>query len=234
LAWGVALMAAGTAANYHGQKKADKAIASVRTAEKDRQAGFKEQAESAFAQNQQALDFENVTQSMASKAAAREGAYQAVNAAAPRAAEQAAAGSMGGNRVVAGNLAAALGRASGNVNAAGRARAQLGAFGDAMFDASLLTRRGREGIAQAGDFASGSQRATEYELNAAQRRGDNAKALGALLTAIGGGVMGGAGAAAGGASAGAAGAGATTASTAGASNLAHWLVPIGASFVGPR
>lgn len=207
LAIGVGLMAAGMGAQYHGARKADKATLATHVAERERQKGHKEQAESAFADNQKALDFENVTQSMANKAAARQDAYRAVNAAAPRAAEQAAAGSMGGNQVVAGDLAAALGRAGDAVGRAGAARANLGAFGDSMFDASLLTRRGRERIAQAGDFASGSEQASRWEFDAARRRGDNAKALGALLTAVGGSVLGGAGATAG-AGAGA-GAGAT-------------------------
>ena len=207
LAIGIGLMAAGTGAQMHGARKADKATLAAHVAERERQKGHQEQAESAFAENQKALDFENVEQSMANNAAARQDAYSAVNAAAPRAAEQAAAGSMGGNQVFAGDLAAALGRAGDAVGQAGAARANLGAFGDSMFDASLLTRRGREQIAQAGDFASGSEKASRWEFEAARRRGDNARALGALLSTVGGSVLGGAGAAAG-AGAGA-GAGAT-------------------------
>jgi hypothetical protein len=231
---------AGTGAQIHGQRKAEKAAVNVRRAEDARQAGFREQAETAFAGNQRAFEREAIDENMAAKQTAREAAYRAANANAPRAAAPVAAGSLGGNKVVQSNLANTLRDTSKRTTAQGAARAELGSFNDAMFDASLLQRRGREGIGMASSFGRGSLNATGAELQAAQHKGDRAKQLGQILSTIGAAMSAGAGAAAAGAGA-AAGGGLATSASAGmmaqpfmqslpASTFgAGWLTPVAAA-----
>lgn len=206
LAFGAALMAAGTAAQMKGQNDAEKERKNVRRREEARQELYKKDAESAFEGNRKALQVEEVTGKMASNQAAREEAYKAASMAAPRSAEMAASGSLGGNKVVAANLGEVLAGVNQRVAQTGQARADLASFGDAMFDTSILTGRGREGIAMAADHARGSMRVLPWELEGANRKGAAARTLGQIASTVGGAMIGGAGAAAGGAGAAAGGA----------------------------
>jgi hypothetical protein len=194
---GAGLMLGGAAATHHGQKKAEKASLNVRRAEDARQKGHQADAESAFAQNTAVMDADTFKGNMRANAAQREAAYAQANAIAPTSVQQAASSAMGGNTVVDDNRAQVMHAINGRVAQHGAARADLGSFGDTTFDASLLLNRGREGIAQAGNFARGSAEQMGAELEAAKGKGRNARMLGSLLSAVGGAVVGGAGAAAG-------------------------------------
>jgi hypothetical protein len=205
---GLALMAVGTGVTVHGQKKAEKAALNVRRMENDRQKKHQGEAETAFAGNEAALNADTIKGNMRTNAATREGAYAAANSVAPNAVQQAASSAMGSNKVVNDNLGHVLKGAGSRVAAQGAARADLGSFGDTMFDASILTNRGRQGIQQAGNFAQGSANVVGSELEAAKHKGANQRMLGSVLTAVGGAMMGGAGMGAG-AGAGAASSGIT-------------------------
>jgi hypothetical protein len=199
-------MIGGAYAQHRGQEQSENAVVNVRRAEDSRQNVFKEQAEAGLKKNMQNSTEEAVTGRQTASAASREAAYRAANAAAPHATQQAAAGSLGGNKVVADNLGQMLAGVADRVSQQGDARARLGSFGDAMFDTNLLLGRGREDIGQAGNFAAGSLRPVEMEMEAGAHKGDKVKALGTLLQIAGTAMMGGAGAgAAGGANAATAG-----------------------------
>lgn len=229
---GAALMVGGAAASNHGAKKAERAAINVRRAEDARQAQYQQQAEGGLRDNMEAVQRENIEDRQTQATASREDAYRAQGMAAPRAAQMASSGSMGGNRVVASSLADAMQRANERVAQLGNARARLNSFGDAMFDTNILLGRGREQIGQAANLAAHSLRPVDAELGAAQHKGSNARALGSLLSTVGGAVMGGAGAASAGAGAGAASAGTSMASpmvtAAGSSFFPSWLMTGGA------
>jgi len=212
LAIGAVLMAAGTAAQYQGNKRAEKAAVNVRRAEDSRQNMFKEQAEGGLRKNMDAASAEAIEGQQAASAKSRSEGYSNASMQAPQLAQMVSSGALGGNQVVQDSLAGALGRANANAAQLGEARSRLNSFGDAMFNTNVQLGRGREEIGTAGDFAKRSAEATGMELQAAAHRGDKLKMLGTLLTAVGGAAMGGAGAA-GGAGAGA-GASATAAGTA--------------------
>jgi hypothetical protein len=204
LAIGIGLMAAGTGAQMHGQRRAEEAAVNVRRAEDARQTVYRGEAEAGFDRNMTATSRETVDAGITDNSKQREAAYNAANMAAPRAAEQASSGSLGGNRVVATNLGDAIAKANAYVQQLGAARAQLNAFGDTMFDQQIETGRGRQDIGQAANLAMHSLKPLEAEGLAASHKGSNTRALGSLLSTVGAAIMGGAGAAAGGA-AGAAG-----------------------------
>ena len=234
---GIALLA-GAAASSYGASKSENAVVNMRRAEDSRQAGHQQEAEAGFKKNMNASSEEAITGGMTGAAKAREAAYKAANANAPRATVQAATGSLGGNKVVNDSLAQMLNAVGQRVSQQGDARARLGSFGDAMFDTNVLLGRGRQEIGQAGNFAAGSMRPLGMEMDAASHKGDKAKALGTLLSTVGSAMLAGAGAAAGGA-AGASG-GAVTNASAGmlaqpfmqslpASTFgAGWLTPVAA------
>jgi hypothetical protein len=224
---GLALMAGGTAVTIRGQKKAEEAAVNVRRAEDSRQKRFKDEAEAAFGRNEAALDSDNIKGNMKATAATREAAYAAANANAPRSIQQASSNTLGGNKVVDANLGSALQAAGGRVQQQGAARADLGSFGQTMFDANILTGRGRSEIAQQGDFSRGSMNAIGAELESAKNRGKNMRMLGSVLTAVGGAMMGGAGAAAGAGGVGA-GAGAATGAASGGAAAAGGAATAGA------
>jgi hypothetical protein len=210
LLFALALTGGGVAANAAGARKAEKASVNVRRAEDSRQNMYQQQAEAGFAKNMKTAGVEDVIAKQGAATTDREQAYSAASMAAPRAAEVAASGSMGGNRVVAGNLAQAMSGANERVAQLGNARARLNSFGDAMFDTNLQLGRGREEIGLAANLSANSLRPMEAEMGAAAKKGDKLKMLGTILMAAGSAAAGGAGAAAGAA----AGTGATAATTA--------------------
>lgn len=214
IAAGVALLA-GTAASAIGARKAENAVVNVRRAEDSRQNTFKAEAEGGLKKNMDATTAEAITGRQGSAAAQREAAYRAANAAAPHATQQVASGSLGGNKVVSDSLGQMLASVGDRVSQQGNARARLGSFGDAMFDTNVLLGRGRQDIAKAADFASGSLKPLQMEMEAGSHKGDKMKALGTMLQMVGSTMLAGAGAAAGGASAGAGAGGASIGSGAG-------------------
>lgn len=193
---GIALLA-GTAAQQYGQDKSERAVVNMRRAEDARQEGYRGEAEAGLRKNMAATSREAIDSGMASSVKSREAAYRAANAQAPHATTQVASGSLGGNKVVSDSLAQMLDEVGRRVAQQGNARARLGSFGDAMFDASILTGRGRQQIGQAGNFAAGSLKPLGMEMEAASHKGDKARALGTLLTTVGTAMLGAGGAAAG-------------------------------------
>lgn len=235
IAAGVA-MVAGTYAQHRGQVKAEEAQINVRRAEDSRQKIYKEQAEAGLSKNMDATSADTITSKINTNTATRDAAYKAQGMAAPHAAEQASSSSLGGNSVVSDNLKQALGAAQQRTDGIGNARAQLGAFGDTMFDTNILTGRGRQDIGQAADSARHSLQPVDAELGAAGHKGDKLKNLGTLLQIAGSVMSAGAGtAAAGGGAAAASGstaaAGSGTAAATGAmgSSMTSWLSPLLAS-----
>lgn len=239
IAYGAALLLGGAYVNNEGVKQADRASVSVRRLEDGRQKKYEDQAKQALDQNLQTATVEQVSGGQAAAAKSREDAYKTQQMAAPQASRQLSQGAMGGNKVVASSLGDALGSANKRADAIGAARAQLGGFGDSMFNTNLLLGRGTQKIDEAGRLAKASMSPIQAELGSAAHKGSKTRALGQLLQMAGSIYLAGAGGAAAGVGSGAAGAGAGAAAGAGAgsaaggaalgsgamSGLGSWLVP---------
>lgn len=189
-----AMMFGSAYANNRAQSQVQKANLNVRRAEDARQAGYRQQAELAYAKNKDLFDPGKAQGEMKSSAKERTDAYTKANMAAPRAAAAASSASMGGNRVVQEANAARLADATSRASAHGAAGAELMSLGDMLFGADLARGRNRDDINMSANFARGSLRPLDAELEAAAHKGDKMRMLGTLLGAGGSALMAGAGA----------------------------------------
>lgn len=245
IAYGAALLLGGAYVQNEGVKTADRAAVSVQKLEDGRQKKYADGANQALDKNIDTATVEQVSGGQAAAAKSREDAYKTQQMAAPQASQQLSQGSLGGNKVVASSLGEALDAANSHASSIGAARAQMGGFGDSMFNTNLLLNRGSQKIDEAGQLARASMAPVQAELGSAAHKGSKTRALGQLLQMAGSIYLAGAGGAAGGAAAGAGGtagaaAGGAAGSAAGSaalgsgamSGLGSWLVPAASAAAG--
>lgn len=179
------IAAAGAVASYQGQKKSNQAVADAAAAERRRQKGYQQTAETAFNRSEQAFSPEEVDADIGASTQARTNEYNAQNLAAPRSAEQAASGSMGGNKTVQEANARTLGSALNQAGQIGDARAKMSGFADMLFNKELDNNRNRDGINMAINFARSSANTAGPEMQQAGQAGAGLASLGQLLAIAG-------------------------------------------------
>lgn len=176
------MTAAGTAAQAAGARKAQKAMAGAREAERIRQKGYQAESDAAFdeSMSKQGADLqkEKIAQAEAERTATAQAAQTpAAIVNIPTQGET--------PTVVADETSARVG--AGNAQAAQDAanRAALASFGDVQLGNALLNTRYGQQQAQIGRNMQGSANVLGIEMDAASRRGDSLKGIGSGLVAGG-------------------------------------------------
>ncbi len=184
----LALTAAGTAASAAGVRKAQKAQAGAREAERTRQKGFQSEADARAAENLASTN-KGATDSGMAKAEAERKAASDAAVAEVRAPVEAAganlAGDSSGARVVAGENATQAAKGLGYAIQQGAAKAKLAGFNDVGFENALLNARTNQDIARIANFAKGSSDVLPVELEAAAQKGQGLRTLGSVLSTAG-------------------------------------------------
>jgi vacuolar-type H+-ATPase subunit F/Vma7 len=176
------MTAAGTAAQAAGARKAQKAMAGAREAERIRQKGYQSESDAAFneSMSQQGADLQKqkIAQAEADRTATAQGAQQ-----------QAAVVNIPTQgdtpTIVSDETSARVG--VGNAQAAQEAanRAALASFGDVQLGNALMNTRYGQQQAQIGRNMQGSANVLGVEMENASRRGDSLKGIGSGLVAGG-------------------------------------------------
>lgn len=178
----LALTAAGTYAQYQGQKQANKAMDAAAAAESRRQGKLREESSNLFNESLGNQTAEAQTRRLADAQAEREAATAGNMTDAPVIDIPVQGGAPS---IVADETAARVGE--GNIRARDEAiaKAALASFGDlqlgnALMNANYLSRQG-----QLGNFMQGSYGVLPTEMAAASRAGDKTKLFGDMLVASG-------------------------------------------------
>lgn len=182
----LALMAAGTVANYFGQKQAERASETTFNAERDRQSDMTDQQTARF---QDSLDkTKGMLDADAIAAAANKREQSLAGAIVPATQTNAAylPGSDSAPNVVAtATDKAAEGSKATSLNLA-RSIAALGGTGDQLQALNTGIGRNSEGIANLSSFKAGSMGVLDSELKAAAQKGSFLRGIGGLAQTIGG------------------------------------------------
>lgn len=188
----LALMAAGSIAQFAGQSQSDHAMTRTFNREETRQKAFQGQENQAFQDSLNSANNITDPNAQAAAAAKRNAAFTAVTkSAGPGPAGAYLPGSVGSNPIV--NTAAqAAGKvADAHTASLGQALANLGGMGDVMQNANIAIGRNAQTIDQAAGMARGSRDVLQTELDAARRKGSTLKMLGGLAQSLGGMMAGG-------------------------------------------
>lgn len=184
----LALTAAGSAATAAGVRRAQKAQAGAREAERIRQKSYQSEAEAAAAENLGKTGKDATEAGMAEAEQKRKTEAEAAVAevrAPVEATGENLAGSNEAARLVAAENAAAAGRGLGFALQQGGAKAKLASFGDVNFANAIANARTNQDIARIANFAKGSADVLPVELEAAAQRGQGLRTLGNLLSTAG-------------------------------------------------
>lgn len=178
----LALTAAGTTAQYIGQRQANKAMAAVTAAESGRQKKLRDEAQGLFEESLSKQGSDAQTKRLADAQAEREAATAGNMTDAPVVNVPVQGGAP---NIVADETAARV--SEGNIRARDEAiaKAALDAFGDLQLGNALMNARYGAQQGQLANFMQGSQSVLPTELSAASRRGDRTKLFGDLLIAGG-------------------------------------------------
>jgi hypothetical protein len=182
------LMAAGSAAQAAGARRAAKAMEGARLAESLRQKGFQAQADAITNDSLNKSGREATDKGMADAAAERTAASDAAVADVRKPVEATGAnlaGDQTANQVMAteGDLAAA--KNLGFATQQGRAKANLLSFNDVTFQNAINNIRAGQQLNTVGNFMRGSSNVLPVELEAASRKGEGLKTLGTVLNTAG-------------------------------------------------
>ncbi len=184
----LALVAAGTAATAYGAKQADKAEGAATSAELDRQAKLRREADAVHGNTISANGAKKTIQHMDEAAGKRTAAYQQSVADtasfAPLGVSTTATGT-GGNQVVADAYRKEQQGASSYVQQQGQAQSALQAFDDTMQNNAIFNANQGYDIRKLGSFMQGSANVLPYELDSAGHKGDTSKTIGGILQALG-------------------------------------------------
>jgi hypothetical protein len=193
LALGLALTAAGTAAQYKAQQDREREMNSLQRAETERQEEIQRKSRPLFDENLAEYRRDNIESEMAAAAANRAAEYDSQGASAPRANEALPGSQQTSNVVVMDAFRRALEDAAARAGQAGQARAQLASFGDAFLGAGLDNAQRTDQLGMLGSFSQGSANVLPFELQHAATRRRNSATIGNLLTGVGTAMAGGAG-----------------------------------------
>lgn len=182
------LMAAGSAAQAAGARRAAKAMEGARLAESLRQKGFQAQADAITNDSLNKSGREATDKGMAEAEASRTAASDAAVADVRKPVEATGAnlaGDQTANQVMAteGDLAAA--KNLGFATQQGRAKANLLSFNDVTFQNAINNIRAGQQLNTVGNFMRGSSNVLPVELEAASRKGEGLKTLGTVLNTAG-------------------------------------------------
>lgn len=182
----LALVAAGTAATAYGTHQADKAQGAATDAELERQKKLRREAEGVQARTLQGNSAQNTKEGIDASAAKRGESYSQAAADVARFAPRGidTAGSSR-NPIVSDTYQDQAGRAANYVQRQAQAQAALQGFGDAMQNNAIFNANQGYDIRRLGSFMQGSANVLPNELNAAGHKGDTAKTLGGILSALG-------------------------------------------------
>lgn len=184
----LALTAAGTAASAAGARKAQKAQAGAREAERTRQKALQGEADVRAAEN-----FNNTgkgaTDSGMAKAEAERKAASDAAVAEVRAPVEATGENLAGDstaaKLVANENASQAARGLGYALQQGSAKAKLASLGDVGFENAIMNARTNQDLARIANFAKGSADVLPVELEAAAQKGQGLRTLGSLLSTAG-------------------------------------------------
>jgi hypothetical protein len=178
----LALTAAGTYAQYQGQRQAQKAMEGATLAEARRQQRLRDEAQGLFDESLGKQNLESQTERLADQVAERDAAMvgnqesgQVVNIPVQG----------GAPDIVADETAARVSEGNAAARQEASAKAALAAFGDLQLGNALMNARYGAQQSQLANFMGGSQNVLQTELQAASRRGDKTKLLGDVLVAGG-------------------------------------------------
>ena len=173
---------AGTAMQAAGARKSRKAMDAAANAERLRQRGYQQEADSLFAESLSKQGAEQQMKGISDAEAARLAATQGAQQAAPVVSVPTQGATP---TVVADETAARVG--TGNAQAAQDAatRAALASFGDVQLGNALMNTRYGQQQGQIGRNMQGSASVLGLEMDAASRKGDSLNTFGSLLNAGG-------------------------------------------------
>jgi hypothetical protein len=184
----LALTAAGTAATAAGVRKAQKAQAGAREAERTRQKGFQSEADARAAENLASTN-KGATDSGMAKAEGERKAASDAAVAEVRAPVEATGANLAGDgsaaKLVAGENATQAAKGLGYAIQQGAAKAKLAGFNDVGFENALMNARTNQDIARIANFAKGSSDVLPVELEAAAQKGQGLRTLGSVLSTAG-------------------------------------------------
>ena len=176
------LTAAGTYAQYQGQRQANKAMTAAAEAESRRQGKLRDEAQGLFNESLGKQNSDSQTQRLADAQSEREAATvgnqtntQVVNVPVQG----------GAPNIVADETAARVGEGNIRARDEATAKAALAAFGDLQLGNALMNARYGAQQGQLANFMQGSAGVLPTEMAAASRRGDKTKLLGDILVAGG-------------------------------------------------
>lgn len=178
----LAATAAGTYAQYRGQKQANKAMNAAQAAESMRQKGLRGEADALFNESLGKQTADAQKDRLADKQAEREAAATSAQTEAPVATVPVQGGAP---TVVADETAARVNQGNFEAKRAAMLAAQLEGYGDLNLTNALLNTRYGQGQANIANFMQGSANVLPLEMKAASHRGDKMKAIGSGLQAIG-------------------------------------------------
>lgn len=208
------LAAAGSVAQYAGQKKADHALSATFNTERDRQHSFENDQVAKFKDSLSSVGNLADPTAQAAAAANRLSAFDSVT----QNADPVASGYLptvgSAPQIVATEGARAGAKSAAATGSLARALASMSGFGDLQQKTNIDIGRNDQSIGQIGGFMKGSLDALQPEMDAAKLKGGNLRMLGSLAQSIGSSMISG-GLGGGGAS------GASIASTPGYASLAN-------------
>lgn len=179
---------AGSAAQAAGQRRAQKAQAGAREAERVRQKGFQDESAAAVTESMANASKGSQDTKQAQAEGERKSAYDAATEAAQApvaAVGQNLAGDTAGNAVIGDELARQSSRATGYAGQQGSAKAAIQGFNDLQLGNALYNARQLQHQAQLGNFMQGSAGVLPVEMEAASHKGDGLKNFGSALSAAG-------------------------------------------------
>jgi hypothetical protein len=188
VAIGLALTAAGTAAQAQGQRRAQKAMTGAREAERIRQKGYQSESDAILAKSMDNADKTNQDQqeakALSERQVAAEKATSEVRAPVEATGEN-LAGDQTANAVINTEQANQAAKSLGYAGQQGGAKAKLLSFNDLNFNNAIANARAAQDHSRIAGFAKGSSDVLPVELEYASHKGDGLKTLGSALQIAG-------------------------------------------------
>lgn len=176
----LAMTAAGTYAQYEGQKKANEAMGKAGLDELNRQKGFREKSNTLFDESLGRNSVENTNKSMDEQYNRYKNAAEGnITAAASTGAGIASKGST--PQIVSDEGAARSFTARSSATQNARNAAMANAFGNSMIGTNLMNAHSLQDQAMLANFMKGSASVLPYETSAASHAGDDLKGIGTGL-----------------------------------------------------
>lgn len=178
----VAVTAAGTYAQYRGQRQAQKAMAGAVEAESIRQKRLRDESQGLFNESLGNQTADAQIERLGDKVAERSAAMTGNQVAEPVANIPVIGGAPD---IVADETGVRVNEGNARARDEATAKAALAAFGDLQLGNALMNTRYGQQQSQLSNFMQGSSNVLPIEVQAASHRGDKTKLLGDTLVAIG-------------------------------------------------